>query len=429
MSRKVAFKTLGCRLNQYETDSLATDFAEAGYKIVNFRDKADVYIVNTCTVTNQGDKKSKHAINQATKASDSDSIVVVAGCMAKSQKEYLEGRKDITYVVDNTHKSSVFSMVDSHFKGEIILPSALKQDIFGYSLVKEGFHTRSAIKIQDGCDNFCTFCIVPRVRGRAVSRPAEDIAGNIRRSIDLGNKEMVLTGVNISRYDHNGLKFDGLLEKILDIPGDFRVRISSIEPDGFTEKFIDQFANPKLCPHLHLCLQSGSDKVLLRMRRFYTVSEYMNIVRSIRSRYAGFNFTTDVIVGFPGETEEEFNDTLNIVRQVNFSHIHTFKYSRRSDTRADRFPDQIIEEVKDKRSKIIRDISEDMRLAYRKKFIGKEQVLLTERTGAEGGSRGYGEHYIPILTEGVKLKKNTFCKVKLKEVLPDKESTVKAVPV
>ena len=188
MSRKVAFKTLGCRLNQFETDSLVTDFHNAGYDIVNFNEKADVYIVNTCTVTNQGDKKSKYAINQAVRTSGDDSIVVVAGCMVTSQKEYLENRDDITYVVDNKGKSSVFPLVDSHFKGELLHPSNLKQDIFNYSVVEKGFHTRSAIKIQDGCDNFCTFCIVPKVRGRAVSRPVEDILENVRKSVELGNK-------------------------------------------------------------------------------------------------------------------------------------------------------------------------------------------------------------------------------------------------
>jgi len=426
MSKKVAFKTLGCRLNQFETDSLVTDFHKAGYEIVAFDEKADVYIVNTCTVTNQGDRKSKYAINQAVSTSGDDSIVVVAGCMVTSQKEYLESRKDITYVIDNNSKSSVFPLVDSHFKGEIIHPSGLKQDIFNYSVVEKGFHTRSAIKIQDGCDNFCTFCIVPKVRGRAVSRPVNDILENIRKSVAIGNKEMVLTGVNISRYDFKGLKFDDLIEKILDLTGDFRVRISSIEPEGFTKKFISLFDNPKLCRHLHLCLQSGSDKVLMRMRRFYTIEQYRDIIRKFRSRYNDFNFTTDVIVGFPGETEEDFQDTCKLIQEVEFSHIHTFKYSRRSGTRADRLPEQIGEKIKNERSKKIREMADKMKIEFRKQFIGKEQTLLVERNNSKGGARGYGEHFIPIVVKGKQLVPNEFYKVRITEILNDKERTMLA---
>jgi len=427
MKKRVAFKTLGCRLNQFETDSLVTDFYNAGYDIVSFSDKADVYIVNTCTVTNQGDRKSKHAINQAVRASGDDSILVVAGCLALSQKEYLENRKDITYVVDNKSKGSVFSLIDSHFKGELIHPSALKQDTFNYSLVEKSLHTRSAIKIQDGCDNFCTFCIVPKVRGRAISRSADDILENVHKSVELGNKEMVLTGVNISRYDFDGLKFDDLVEKILTLPGDFRVRVSSIEPEGFTDKFLAQFENPKLCPHLHLCLQSGSDKVLMRMRRTYSIAQYMNTIDQFRKHYPGFNFTTDVIVGFPGETEDEFLDTCKVVQEAGFSHIHTFKYSRRSGTHADRLTDQISEQVKNTRSKTIREIADTMKLEYRKKFIGKEQILLVERNKSKGGTRGYGEHYVPILIQRKQLQENEFYKVRITGILDDKERSMTAV--
>ncbi|MBN2521931.1 MAG: tRNA (N(6)-L-threonylcarbamoyladenosine(37)-C(2))-methylthiotransferase MtaB [Bacteroidales bacterium] len=427
MKKRVAFRTLGCRLNQFETDSLVTDFYNAGYDIVSFSDKADVYIVNTCTVTNQGDRKSKHAINQAVRASGDDSILVVAGCLALSQKEYLENRKDITYIVDNKNKGSVFSLVDSHFKGELIHPSALKQDTFNYSLVEKSLHTRSAIKIQDGCDNFCTFCIVPKVRGRAISRSADDVLENVHKSVELGNKEMVLTGVNISRYDFDGLKFDDLVEKILTLPGDFRVRVSSIEPEGFTDKFLAQFENPKLCPHLHLCLQSGSDKVLMRMRRTYSIAQYMNTIDQFRKHYPGFNFTTDVIVGFPGETEDEFLDTCKVVQEAGFSHIHTFKYSRRSGTLADRLTDQISEQVKSNRSKTIREIADTMKLEYRKKFIGKEQILLVERNKSKGGARGYGEHYVPILIQGKQLQENEFYKVRVTGILDDKERSMTAV--
>jgi len=426
MSKKVAFKTLGCRLNQFETDALVTDFHKAGYRVVPFSEPADVYVINTCTVTNQSDKKSKNTINQAVRTGNSNSLVLVTGCMVTSQKEYLENRSDITYVVDNKSKSSVLHLIDAHFNGEILHPSHLQQNLFNFALVEKGFHTRAAIKIQDGCDNFCSYCIVPRVRGRAVSRPVEEILENIRQSLELGNKEMVLTGVNISRYDFEGIHFDELVEKILALPGDFRIRISSIEPEGFTGKLIGLFANPKLCPHLHLCLQSGSDKVLMQMRRFYTLKQYTNIIDKIRSLYPDFNFTTDVIVGFPGESEDEFQQTLEVVRKIGFSHIHTFKYSKRDGTRADRLPDQVAEKIKTARSELVRELAEKMKSDYRKNFIGKKQTLLVERNASRGGTRGYGEHYLPILVKGKKLEVNTFHKVRITGMLEDKEKTMLA---
>jgi threonylcarbamoyladenosine tRNA methylthiotransferase MtaB len=422
MKRKVAFKTLGCRLNQFETDSLVTDFSNAGYEIVEFTDKADIYIINTCTVTNQGDHKSKYAINQAARSSKAP-LIVVTGCMVSNPQTKLANYPGIIYTVDNTRKSSIISLMDAHYRGEIIQPGDLQQNVFNFSLVEKGFHTRSAIKIQDGCDNFCTYCIVPSVRGKAISRSLNDILENIRKSLELGNREIVLTGVNLSRYEYRDLHFDDLLEKILEIPGEFRIRISSIEPEGFTDKLFGQFENPKLCPNLHICLQSGSDSVLKRMRRFYSVSQFLTIVNILKTRYPGFNFTTDVIVGFPGETVDEFNETRRVVEEIGFSHIHTFKYSRRSGTIADRMPNQISEQAKNERSAIIRQLAEKMKLQQRESFVGKTQTLLVERTHSRGGSRGYGEHYIPIIVKNNDLIKNEFYKVKITDLLDDKEKT------
>ena len=250
MKRRVAFKTLGCRLNQFETDSVLTDFYKTGYEVVGFHEPADVYVVNTCTVTNQGDQKSRTAINQAVRGK-SGSLVVVTGCMAGSHKQYLEQRGDISYVVDNKSKASILPLVEAHFNGEILSPDGLKEDVFGFTVAEKSFHTRSMIKIQDGCDNFCTFCIVPMVRGRAVSRPLPDILENIRQVIDLGYREIVLTGVNISRYDHAGVNFVGLLRRILALDGNFRVRVSSIEPEGFGEPLYELFSHGGF---VHTCI-------------------------------------------------------------------------------------------------------------------------------------------------------------------------------
>jgi threonylcarbamoyladenosine tRNA methylthiotransferase MtaB len=349
MSKKIAFKTLGCRLNQYETDSVVSNFINAGYEVVDFNEQADAYIINTCTVTNMSDHKSRQTINQASRKNEK-AVLVVTGCMANHHKEKLEANDKITYTIENDRKGSIFHLLDSHFKGEIISPEELKQDRFAFGAAEKSFHTRSLIKIQDGCDNFCTFCIVPHVRGRASSRSWENIKSNIEEVLKFGYKEIVLTGVNIGRYERDGITFEELIEKILNIPGDFRIRISSIEPEGFGDKLFNLFSHPKLMPHLHMCLQSGSDKILLKMRRQYTVDEFKTMVHKIKKKIPDFNFTTDIMVGFPGETEEDFQETCKVSEQLGFSHVHTFKYSIRKGTRAERMPDQVHEKIKTERS-------------------------------------------------------------------------------
>ena len=414
MSRKIAFKTLGCRLNQFETDSLASEFHNAGYRLVDFEERADVYVVNTCTVTNQSDKKSRNLINHASNR-PGDALVVVTGCMVNSQKEALENRDTSTYFVENNKKTSIFPMVQAHYEGEILHPNTLDPDVFDFKPADRTFHTRSLIKIQDGCDNFCTFCIVPMVRGRATSRPFEKIRENILQVLDFGFREIVLTGVNIGRYDHEGSNFESLVEKILDIPGDFRVRISSIEPDGYGDPFLELFQHPKLMPHLHLCLQSGSDAVLLRMRRMYTLSDFRYIVDKFRNSHPDFNLTTDIIVGFPGETSADFQSTCEVVRDIGFSHIHTFKYSRRKGTRADRMPDQVPEKLKAERSEVIRQIGEENKRRYRFSLIGTTEQVLVEKT-SQGMARGYGEHYVPISFSMEQAEKNRIYPVTIKNI-------------
>ncbi len=410
MKRKVAFKTLGCRLNQSESDSLITDFFKADYEIVDFSDEADVYVINTCTVTNQSDHKSKNYINQACRRRGSP-IVVVTGCMVNSQGEYLEKRNDITYIIENKIKSSVFHMVDNHFKGKPLIAGNIKADLFNFSPAEKGYHTRGFIKINDGCNNLCSYCIVPAVRGKAVSRPAEDIIENIRQLIISGYKEVVLTGVNISCYSHDGANFDDLIEKVLEIPGDFRVRISSVEPEGFGDKFVTLFANPKLCPHLHICLQSGSDEILSKMRRVYNTADFLNIVEKLKNRCPSINLTTDIIVGFPGETNEDFMKTCNIIKNIGFSHIHTFKYSVRKGTDAGDLPEQIPEEIKNERSEIIRRLSDKNKLAYRRSLINNTQRVLIERITPDGLASGYGECYVPVKFKNTGNIRNTFVTV------------------
>ncbi len=424
MSRTIAFKTLGCRLNQFETDSLASEFHEAGYRLVDFESKADVYVVNTCTVTNQSDKKSRNLVSQAIRK-PGDSLVVVTGCMVNNQKEALENQPGTTYYVDNERKTSIFPLVEAHQRGEILHPNSLDPDVFGFKPADTTFHTRSLIKIQDGCDNYCTFCIVPFVRGSAISRPVSQILHNIKKVLEFGYKEIVLTGVNIGRYKHENTNFESLIEKVLDIPGDFRVRISSIEPDGYGDRLLELFEHRKLMPHLHICLQSGSDPVLLRMRRMYTLSEFRVIVDKIRDRYDDFNLTTDIIVGFPGETETEFQSTVNMVNEIGFSHIHTFKYSIRKGTRAARMGEQVPDRVKTSRSEIIRQLAEKNKRKYRTSLIGKAQRVLIEKVQETYGT-GYGELFVPLEVRAKNLERNQFQEVKLTGIADGEDPAILA---
>jgi threonylcarbamoyladenosine tRNA methylthiotransferase MtaB len=415
MKRTIAFKTLGCRLNQYETEALASQFSRNEYEIVEFDKSADVYVVNSCTVTNQSDQKTRTVVNQASR-SKHQPMVVVMGCMSPEQQKHFAENSTITYIVDNEKKSSVFQLVDAHFKGELVQKEQLPNDRFNYELTDPLFHTRSFIKIQDGCDNFCTFCIIPSVRGVAISRPAGEVLENIRQAVENGYKEIVITGVNISRYDDEGLNFEGLIEKILNMPEDFRLRISSMEPDEIHDKFFSLLNHPKLCPHLHLCLQSGSDRILLKMNRMYTMPTFRKLVEKIKAVNPLFNLTTDIMVGFPGETDSDFEETLHASKEIGFTHIHTFKYSRRSGTRADRMTEQVPEITKTRRSELIRNVSIENQIEFYSRFIGKTQTVLVERI-VKGIATGYGENYIPVrFTAADNVAENQLIRVNLTEV-------------
>jgi threonylcarbamoyladenosine tRNA methylthiotransferase MtaB len=413
--KKVTFKTLGCRLNQYETDALVTRFHLAGYEVVDFSKPADITIINTCTVTSQSDQKSWNIIRQAARK-NSSGLLVVTGCMANNHKEQLEASDQVTYVVDNQRKSQIVSLIDAHYKGEVVDPGSLAGDLFGFETVDKSLHTRTSIKVQDGCDNFCTYCIVPSVRGKAVSRPMDQILENVRRVVDNGFKEVVITGVNIGRYEYNGYNIESVIEKILELTGDFRVRISSLEPDGFGPDFHCLFDHPKMAPHLHLCIQSGSESILLKMHRMYTARSFMEIVEKFRRHIPDFNFTTDVIVGFPGETGEDFRQTLEVVREAQFSHVHTFRYSRRKGTRADRMENQLEEGIKSERSEMVRRLSADNRIRYMESMVGKQQRVLVEKVDGCGMARGYGEPYLPVRFPTRDSLRNRFEQVVLERV-------------
>jgi threonylcarbamoyladenosine tRNA methylthiotransferase MtaB len=415
---KVAFKTLGCRLNQYEMDALAAQFKEHGYEVSEQVDDADVIVVNTCTVTNQSNQKSRYVISHAGRINPKAKMVIT-GCMTESHSEQLKKKFPQAVIIDNKGKSGIFYSVDSWLKTGNADLSNHEYDLFSYQSFTEMFHTRSLIKIQDGCDNFCTYCIIPFVRGRAISRPVQEVLDNVRDVVAKGAKEIVLTGVNISRYDSDGVRFSGLLDMILNLEGDFRVRISSIEPDRFDDHFFTLIGHPKLAPHLHLCLQSGSDRILMQMRRMYTVKDFLTIVERVRDKDPLFNFTTDVIVGFPGETEAEFEESMEVARKVGFGHMHIFKYSVRQGTRAERMPDQIPDKVKTERSHRLHALGEEITAAYEAHFDNTEQRILVEKW-KEGVASGYNDYYVPMQFASDNKKRNRFEVVKARVRIPDK---------
>ncbi|MCG8580414.1 MAG: tRNA (N(6)-L-threonylcarbamoyladenosine(37)-C(2))-methylthiotransferase MtaB [Bacteroidales bacterium] len=413
MKKKVGFKTLGCRLNQFETDALASRFVGLGYEVVEDSKDTDVFVVNTCTVTNQSDQKSRYVVNNALNSGHSG-MLIITGCMANHHKEKLEQRYPNAYVVGNEQKSAIPQLVEAHFHKEIVPVNQNKGGVFSYAPAADTFHTRSMIKIQDGCDNYCTFCIIPKVRGRAVSRPVNEILKNIRLVIGFGYNEVVITGVNISRYKHEETNFSGLIKQIVDLDLDFRLRISSIEPDSFDDEFFELLKHPKITPHLHLCLQSASESVLLKMRRMYTYKLYKRTVDRLREIDPLFNVTTDIIVGFPEESESDFQQSIEAVKDLRFGHVHTFKYSKREDTRAARMTNIVSEKEKTRRSELLRQEARQAKLNYRQQFIGKQQQVLID-TIKDDYSKGYGEYYIPVKVNE-KLAKNRLYNMQIVDI-------------
>ena len=402
---RIAFSTLGCKLNLYETDALATRFQDAGYELVHPDEPADVYVVNSCTVTNRADRKSRNLLNRAERRvgnayaadtpSDQHGLVILAGCYVDSHRDQLESDGH-TLVVPNEQKHAIFDLVEAHRRGEVLEPTG---SVFDFPVPSRVFHTRTMIKVQDGCDNYCTFCIIPFVRGRAISRPAVEVIDAVREAVDGEARELVLTGVNMSRYRDGNVRFSELVQRVLEVDGDFRLRISSLEPDQLDDTFINLFDHPKMSPHLHLCAQSASERILLAMRRQYTFSEFRTIAEKLRAKKTDFNLTTDIIAGFPGETDEEFDETLRAVDELEFGHVHTFPYSERDGTRAARMPGRIPERIRTERAAAVRDLAATVKTRYRRRLIGTSQRLLVERVEKAAGRlvlRGFGEHYVPI---------------------------------
>ena len=407
--KSVALHNLGCKVNSYEMDVMQQRLQESGYKIVPFDAAADIYIINTCTVTNIADRKSRQMIHRARRCNP-DAVVVAVGCYVQTAAgEALEdGTVDIA--VGNNRKKDIVSIIEEYLKTRE-QPRVEKIDINNtreyeeMQLTRTAEHTRAYIKIQDGCNQFCSYCIIPYARGRVRSRAEEDILQEVRGIVAAGYREIVLTGIHISSYglDRGGPELLQLIMKLHGIDGLKRIRLGSLEPRIVTEQFARQLSTlPGLCPHFHLSLQSGSDAVLGRMNRHYTAGEYFQTTEILRNCFRDPAITTDVIVGFPGETEEEFRETEAFVRKVNFYEMHIFKYSRRQGTRAAMMEGQLTEAEKGRRSAVLAQAEEEMSRSYRAGWLNRETgVLFEEKKQVAGGTYwiGHTPQYVKVAME------------------------------
>ena len=389
--RKAALHNLGCKVNYYETEAMAQLLEAAGYEIVGFEEKADVYVINTCSVTNIADRKSRQIIHRAKKRNP-DSVVVAAGCYVQAAGSKLREDRAVDIMIGNNKKAELAGILEAYFAGkraarqECVIDIDRTQEYEQLGIKRGSEHTRAFVKVQDGCNQFCSYCIIPYVRGRVRSRRPEEVVKEAKKLVAEGYQEIVLSGIHLSSY---GMDFPedkpetllGLMEKLDGIEGLKRMRLGSLEPRIITEEFVEAMAGLKtVCPHFHLSLQSGCDEVLRRMNRHYTGEEFKRSCAVLRRWFDNPAITTDVIVGFPQETDREFGETVKFVRDIRFYEMHVFKYSKREGTRAADMDGQVGEPIKSARSDILLGIGRAMSVEYRKSLLGQErEVLMEER--------------------------------------------------
>lgn len=425
--KKCALHSLGCKVNSYETQAMQKMMESAGYEIVPFGEEiADIYIINTCSVTNIADRKSRQMIHKAKKLNP-EAVVAAAGCYVESAGDNID--EDVDIVIGNNEKSHLIEILNEYFEHMDKEKSVDIGKVTGFDELNIDSpleHTRAYVKIQDGCNRFCSYCIIPYVRGRIRSRKPDDVMAEIKRVAASGCKEVVLTGIHLSSY---GLDFKDSTVKLIDVIEDVnrvegieRIRLGSLEPLIVTEEFVRRLSKcEKICPHFHLSLQSGCDETLKRMNRRYNVDEYYKGVELLREYFPDAAVTTDVIVGFPGETEEEFNITKKYLEKVCFYEMHVFKYSRRKGTAADKMPDQIPENIKSERSTELLELNEILSNGYREKYIGKKvKVLLEENHIIENKKYiiGFTDTYVRVALENPeeKLYTNQIVNVRVKKL-------------
>lgn len=400
---KAAFHTLGCKVNSYETQAIAEQFRQNGFEMVPFREAADVYIVNTCSVTAEAARKSRQMLHRCKKINP-DALVVACGCYAQEVREELLKDHMVDLIAGNNEKSKLLETVTSMLQQNDRPEQVLYQDLTHCTVYEEqhitnqGDHVRAYVKIQDGCDRFCSYCIIPFLRGRSRSRKSDEILREVRTLAANGYKEIVLTGIDLSDYKEDDISLADIVVMVGQITGIERIRISSLEERAITKDFMEKLSSCEaFCPHFHLSLQSGCDKTLERMNRHYTAEEYLSAVRLIRTYFPNAAVTTDVIVGFPGESEEDFEESKKMIEEAAFAQIHVFPFSRRKGTKADRMQDQLTRAVKAQRAAAMMGVGEKMQKEYLSSFLGKELSVLVEEeitTDGETYQVGFSRNYI-----------------------------------
>jgi len=409
----VALDSIGCKLNQAETELLAKQFAEAGYRLVSPTDEADVYILNTCTVTHVADRKSRHWLRQA-HWRNPDACVVATGCYAERASDELAQIEGVGLVVGNEQKPRLLELLKE--SGGIGAPACVQGEAATNHC--PAFRTRAFIKVQDGCNSFCAYCIVPLVRGREKSLPVEQVVAEVRHRVADGYKEVVLTGTEIGSYSYDGVELKGLLEHILVETDVTRLRLSSLQPPEITPELMGLWRDERLCWHFHLSLQSGSDEVLRRMKRRYSASDYQQAVSLIRSLAPEAAITTDIIVGFPAETEAEFQESYDFCRRMEFARIHVFPYSPRPGTQAAGMRPRVADKVKKQRSQQMLALAEESAQNFSEQFLGKTMPVLWEKQ-TNGIWSGHTDNYIKVYTRSDEDLTNKLLPVKLVDIRGD----------
>lgn len=438
--KSVALHNLGCKVNAYEIDVMQQLLLEKGYKIVPFDEKADIYIVNTCTVTNIADRKSRQMLHKA-KKNNPDAIVVATGCYVQTDAEIIETDEAIDLAIGNNRKGEIVRIIEEYLENQSannVMIDINQTEIFEeLELKKTSDHTRAYIKVQDGCNQFCSYCVIPYARGRVRSRRPEQVIEEVKQLVVSGYREIVLTGIHLSSYgidfvsknsedylgaeamkEENSEIISGLsvkdiaqkrgyllnlMKELHEINGLDRIRLGSLEPRIITEQFVKTLSElPKVCKHFHLSLQSGSDSVLKRMNRKYTTQEFREKVNLLRNHFENPAITTDIIVGFPGETDAEFEETRNFVKEIEFFEMHIFKYSKRKGTQAAQMKDQILDQVKAGRSSILLELEREMSKEFREQFRGKQLSVLFEEKKELGNKTywiGHSPEYVKVAME------------------------------
>ncbi|WP_346848423.1 MULTISPECIES: tRNA (N(6)-L-threonylcarbamoyladenosine(37)-C(2))-methylthiotransferase MtaB [unclassified Clostridium] len=405
---KVALYTLGCRVNSYESEAMAEKFIKEGYEVVSFDEFSDVYVINTCTVTNMGDKKSRQMIGRA-RRHNPEAIIAVVGCYSQIASDEIAQIEGVDVVLGSRNKGDIVYWVNrarEESKQVVEVKDVLKNNKFEQLAINEyQDKTRAFLKIQDGCNRFCSYCLIPFARGGVCSKEPEEILKEVKELSKNGFKEIILSGVHTASY---GVDLEGnwdlvkILEEINKIEGIERIRIGSIDPTFFTEGVIEKICNlEKMCPHFHLSLQSGCDATIRRMNRKYTAQEYKDVVENLRKYMKDVSITTDIIVGFPGESNVEFEATYEFLKGIKLSKMHIFKYSKRTGTKAAEMPFQVDGLIKEERSKKLIELNNALEVEFMEKFIGREMRVLYEEaiSGKENTYVGYTENYIKVITE------------------------------